>query len=1273
MVFEAITTPKDILELQNNIESIFVANVLARRRLAIGEALSKADKVSDLPKLIDTRAAIRNGLDFVWQQGLAAGIAHAEKEIGVQMNKSTNFSLSYGVTEILEFARRRKSSKDKQEERLNKKIKELDGQIERSAAVLRNQDRDTRASDVLVAAQLNKDVGRVTDQERQDFYDNLVNEVQDAISQREVLTGQLQTIQSNTKERTRSRKRIGQAVETDAPENSREAELQKKRKREATRLRAAWERRERTVNKLSKLNTLPETRRDLENELMNRIGITTQQEILNTLNNRYTALSPASSFAQTYLNRRQTVLTQNESSIVQDDVKRRVAEFVEENKTETNQKRLLTELGDMYRGASGREYDSEIRSLSTKSDQIKRSNQLSQEDLFNIQNDLADVNEELEEAIKEFRRRRRRGTTLSDDDREYLSDLRKQRAALRSEERDIRIKRNRKEDQLENSIKTGRLRSDAMQKEIGKLESLLDSSDKKILNAVYPNLPASERDDKALKEAKKLLRGRLRDQKKMSKQVDKRLSRQERELNNGDFTVSQAKGNTTQLSGAEQARISKLLKLIQPDEVAALESQIVNASTPQEAEKLRRLLNRRVAEVEKLDQPMTSAALGKLRDRLKRRRDVFNDEGAAQSATRLAATEVSAAYNLGRLQVFANKGIRYVQWIATIDSKTSVFCQSLHRKVFLLEDVLAQIMFAKSFPKTRKSADDVENKRINPGGIWVPPAHPYCRSYLQPIYLKEDEVKVKQDIKDAELAASMALETEIEKEGAVGVRKLQKEHAKKKERLKKAVRLGNTLFTNGLGLLLRRLKQEGIAQLTVDEVRQNDTELTAALLGGAAALSASSLVYFFLKSNLAEAITAYTQHVMSDVYEGGKEFLANMTKADAAKVLKEITDEIKALPPSVLEEFKIPLDLEKLQTPEFELERLAKRGEAGFGLAMDGIPVDDAVESLLTSNQLQVNSGKAFKNKVYREVLNKTSSEVSALRKLGMSTMNESLGDLGFVASRIEDIEELRLVDFRLDGDPRVINVVFKKGKGRPTLISARKFNQALESRGFNQQMGDIGERSRQLEKVLEDLQRTTDESDTLLRSRIAKELNTVRRLSGLTNKMKGAKGSIGISQTRETFTDLFEENSKNINTLNDFNAGIETISDAADDIIKEFAENLPPSEILNAVADNMSDLTELKSLQEVIDASLENIERRFLKSTKGKFKPKEVQDLSDIGDTLTRLKQSQDELVNSALTIEFKPTLDRINKVVGEQILNDYNILQRQKLEVSKRIKQLE
>ena len=1232
MPFAIIRSPKDILQLQNNIESIFVANVLERRRLAIGEALAKAKDTKEISKLIDSRIALNTGLDFVWQQGLFAGTQHAEKEIDTQLSQSANFSLSYGFQEIIEFAKRKKPSK---EERIENEIKEIDGQIERSAAILR-QDNDS--NDHLVAARLRKDIANVTDQDRENYRQELTNEIQSAVVRREKLLGTNEALAKTKSE----------AIE-EPRETTVESNLRKQKRKEQARLRRAWERRKKTFDKIakqqSKLNEA-EKSQNLHDLSMSRLGLTTQKEINNTLNNRYSALSTGEQFSQTYLRQRQRVLTQKENSIIQADVRDRVASFIAEYKTDSNQKRLLNDLSEMYRGTNNSEYTAMLSTLQNKRTRLQRDNALGEDEVTRLQIELGEIEtgeEGLEINLDIARQEKEQTGEVSEETREILTDLRRRRKDLRENIRNLSRKRANKEAQIEESINRGENRSEQLQSEVESLRDLLAGGGRKaVIDEVFPGLPSAERTDETLKEARKLLRKRLREKRNVSKQLDRRLRQQRRSLDQGNFTVSRTKGKTTQLSEAEQAELVKLLKLTSPEEIA------------------------------KLSQPMTASALEKLRDRLKRRRDVFSDETAAQSATRLAATEVSAAYNLGRLQVFLEKNIRYVQWIAEIDSKTSVFCQSLHRKVFLLEDIISQIMFAKSFPKTRKTSSDPENIAINPSGNWVPPAHPYCRSYLQPVYLKEDEEKVKADIKSEALQSELILDSEIEEVGISAVNELQKVKAKEKTRLINKTKLANGLFNSGLSFLLRRLRQDKIADFTVEEVKKSDNQLIGALLGGAASLTATSMIYFFLKGNLSNAITAYAQNIMSDVYEGGKEFLAGMTKAEAAKVVNEISQEIKALPPSVLEEFRVPLDLEKLKVPEFEIDKLAKRGEAGFGLAMQGLEVDEVAESLLSNNQLKINSGKAFKDKIYKEVLNKTTSELSSLRRQGFDVINQGFGELGIVGD-IKDVQGFRAWPIGLNVNPSLVYVQPKPGKGKEFAIGAKKFNNVIGRKDFTDKLDNIGSRSKQLEKVLKDLDKNIDADDVINKARIKRSLAELGNLSRLSSQLKGAKAAPLLSKTSKALDEVFDADILTNKKLADFNTGIEAISNAGNEVIEEFTQYLPPEKIMNLVAENITDVSELKSIDEVLDAAVKNIKRNFLITRKDKFRVRKIQNLKDLKNNLSLLEQVQNELANSPAQLEFQPTLDRINKVVNQEVSSEYNKLLKKKLEVERRLKQLE
>jgi hypothetical protein len=204
-------------------------------------------------------------------------------------------------------------------------------------------------------------------------------------------------------------------------------------------------------------------------------------------------------------------------------------------------------------------------------------------------------------------------------------------------------------------------------------------------------------------------------------------------------------------------------------------------------------------------------------------------------------------------------------------------------------------------------------------------------------------------------------------------------------------------------------------------------------------------------------------------------------------------------------------------------------------------------------------------------------------------------------------------------------------------------------------------------------MEKATDPDDLLLKARIGKEIMRVQQLARLSSKLPRLKAAPIITDPVGVIDDVYRANILNNQRLRDFNSGMETISDTANTIIQQFTGNLPSEAILNLVAGNMQDLTELKSIENVLDAAIKNIQSRFLNAKTKGFDVRKVEDLTDLGGTLARLKQVQTELANTAFTLEYQPTLDTINGVVKNQITSDYNKLLQKKIEVSRRIKELE
>jgi hypothetical protein len=148
---------------------------------------------------------------------------------------------------------------------------------------------------------------------------------------------------------------------------------------------------------------------------------------------------------------------------------------------------------------------------------------------------------------------------------------------------------------------------------------------------------------------------------------------------------------------------------------------------------------------------------------LKHARDSNRNSAGGSSeayAATLISTEIAAAYNLGRLQAYMSKGVQYVQYTSADDPVVSVFCRSLDKVIFRITD-FAQIgmrpladgeslpqsyIGRQPYPKTRiphfaPPNSELVARNAEGVGIWCPPSHLNCRSYLKPIYKKEDREK----------------------------------------------------------------------------------------------------------------------------------------------------------------------------------------------------------------------------------------------------------------------------------------------------------------------------------------------------------------------------------------------------------------------------------------------------------------------------------------------------------------------------------------------------
>lgn len=85
---------------------------------------------------------------------------------------------------------------------------------------------------------------------------------------------------------------------------------------------------------------------------------------------------------------------------------------------------------------------------------------------------------------------------------------------------------------------------------------------------------------------------------------------------------------------------------------------------------------------------------------------------------RIGITEVTHAYNLGRLASFFREGVEFVQWVTEIEKDPCLYCKQRHGVIVPITKVI-------DIPKKQASFRDKD--------LWVIPSHPFCRCYWKPV------------------------------------------------------------------------------------------------------------------------------------------------------------------------------------------------------------------------------------------------------------------------------------------------------------------------------------------------------------------------------------------------------------------------------------------------------------------------------------------------------------------------------------------------------------
>lgn len=458
---------------------------------------------------------------------------------------------------------------------------------------------------------------------------------------------------------------------------------------------------------------------------------------------------------------------------------------------------------------------------------------------------------------------------------------------------------------------------------------------------------------------------------------------------------------------------------------------------------------------------------------------------------RIGVTEISAAYNLGRMATFLNDpDIEYFQWVSILDSRTSVFCQRLNGRVFHRED-FSNLVMQNVFPNTELPDYHPNNITKAPGyskfggyPVWFPPAHPYCRSYMQPIRSRKKNQELKSSLAD------LGLELEgkdISQEKAERKRNRQRTAVRnltsKLAALASGLVTADRLFNSAYDLILRRYKssRKETKEEDPEEIKTSINALETALLASTAVLSGGALYYFFFKSNLDEKLKLYLQDLASTVGTTS----ASQTVLDLLNRFRK--NQVPSLPISVEEKLKKRLDrmvslpeLRDILEPQLELQRNADRIKRLQALLGDPELNLAELPSLLSGSR---DLPREVTQRLYRDSLDAFTDVIKDLETKGQRALSKAIN----TTSKAELKGSITLYY-----DPRTNRYSARTSTGGNSFIS-RNF---LEDPDFKIAKADIINEANILYDHLRELNDLVENLDVSAKRDIQTKLLALKRLT---------------------------------------------------------------------------------------------------------------------------------------------------------------------------------
>lgn len=676
----------------------------------------------------------------------------------------------------------------------------------------------------------------------------------------------------------------------------------------------------------------------------------------------------------------------------------------------------------------------------------------------------------------------------------------------------------------------------------------------------------------------------------------------------------------------------------------------------------------------------SSKELSKFKQRLKNK-SLNVDEELYQIAARTANTEVAAAYNLGRLQAYLTRGVKYVQWISTIDAKTSRFCQSLHLKILSIADITTNALGTQRFPRTRYPEYHPINRSIKAEGnfnAFLPPAHPYCRSYLIPVYTDKDLDKY--DPKQPELPPDARTENFLldrildkRKGGRLTDRQLQdlaenQERARnaKSDKLANEVNNFNDLFNRGLRFLTRKLRQEDVATFTVEEIKNNDKSLTAALLGGSAVMGLGAMMYFFLKSNLGASLQEYLRTKTTSIF--GKQ-VVNLTDETVKSTLLNLST-FEDMPPvikNLVKKEDLFETLDAQSTLPNSLQKIETTGEAGLNLIINqNMPPNQVADSFISNNLKGINRNVEMAGK-YQAILNYAKNDLARYQTDLEDVLSRAYSNTaGAIDARDIKNTEIYYRTIRVD-----------RFKGKSTFVSKDQFFETINDPQNRKLVDDTLVRVNQVQAATDQLADVIDPSDQIT-SNYLKKLNI--QLTNLRNLTTATKtNTLNIPSTAKAAAEqrakLDALETLRVDNVNQLVKAEEDFGRIVKELDTKFNDTLPSSYLSNnLIPESITSVAELNNAKKIIKDSLKNIRSDYLSKGKvytantiaektGVATKKQIGKLKTTATNATRILN--DNGINAGLTIpdiekqfqnkvefnyrELNEMLNRINNRINE------------------------